>query len=249
MRRFTTLARALLVMHLRERETLFWFFVFPVGLLLLLGGAFDGSGGRPGEVAAWLMAGITVQNIMSAGLHGDAAWLAGMRDRGVLRRLRAAPLPSTTLVGAYVAVRLGLVLVQSVLIVGVAVAAFGARPAWSGVAPATAAALLGAVVFLLVGQAVAAVAPTESAANTVANMLFYPLLFLSNLVITIDSFPGWLAAVGRWLPATMLVDLLRPALTAEPAARATWINLAGLLGYGLLALAVVARWFRWEPRR
>jgi len=93
------------------------------------------------------------------------------------------------------------------------------------------------------------VAPTASAANTVANMLFYPLLFLGNLVITIDSFPSWLATVGRWLPATMLVDLLRPALTAEPAAQAAWLNLAGLLGYGLLALAVVARWFRWEPRR
>lgn len=249
MRRFTVMVRALLAMHLRERETLFWFFVFPVGLLLLLGSALDGDGGRPGEFAGWLMVGIAIQNIMSAGLNGDAAWLAGMRDRGVLTRLRVAPLPSAVLVAAYVAVRLGLVLVQSALIVGVAAAVLGARPAAAGVGPAVAAGLLGAVVFLLIGQAVAAVTPTASAANAVAGMLFFPLLFLSDLVIDAALFPAWLAAVARWLPAAMLVDLIRPALTAEPAGHETWINLAGLLGYGLLALAVVARWFRWEPRR
>lgn len=249
MRRFTHLLRTLLLIHLRERETLFWFFVFPIGLLLLLGAAFDGSQGAPGEVAAWLMAGVIVQNIMSAGLNGDSAWLAGMRDRGVLTRLRAAPLPATALVGAYVAVRLAMLIVQSVLIVAVTVAVFRVRPEWSAVVPATAVALLGGVVFLLIGQAVAAVAPTAEAANTVANMIFFPLLFLSNLVFSAEAFPAWLAAASRWLPAAMLVDLIRPALTTVPAAQAAWINLLGLLAYGLLALAIVARWFRWEPRR
>ncbi len=248
MRRFWTMARALLLMHLRERETLFWFFIFPVGLLLLLGAAFAGPDER-GGAAAWLMAGVLVQNVMAAGLNGDAAWLAGMRDRGVLTRLRAAPLPSTTLVGAYLTVRLGLVLLQSILIVGTSLAVFGVRPTWTGIAPATVAVLVGAIVFLLAGQAVAAVAPTESAANTIANMLFFPLLFLSNLVVDADAFPTWLATIARWLPASMLVDLVRPALTTKPAVQAAWLNLAGLLGYGLLALAIVARWFRWEPRR
>jgi ABC-2 type transport system permease protein len=249
MRRFAVLARMFLLMNLRERETLFWFFVFPVLLLLLLGSAFASSAEDAAEVAAWLMAGVLVQNIMSAGLNGDATWLAGMRDRGVLTQLRATPLPATVLVGAYVAVRLALVLLQSALIVGVAMGVFGVRPSWGDIVPAAIVALVGALIFLALGQALAAVAANANAANVISNMLFFPLLFLSNLVIDVDAFPGWLAALSRWTPASMLVDLLRPALTTEPAAQAAWFNLVGLLLYGLLALGVVARWFRWEPRR
>jgi hypothetical protein len=53
MRRFAVLTRMLLLMNLRERETLFWYFAFPIGLLLILGAANLGSGAAPVEVAAW----------------------------------------------------------------------------------------------------------------------------------------------------------------------------------------------------
>lgn len=249
MRRYWILTRSLLMMHLRDRATLFWNLAFPVGLLLLFGTMFGNARAEPASVAAWFMAGIIVQNIMVSGLAGDAAWLTSMRDRGILLRVRATPLPPGTLVGAYVAVRLLLVAAQSALIAAVAVLAFGVRIGWTAVAPAAGLVLLGGIVFLLLGQAIAAAAPNARASNVIANAIFYPLLFLSNLVILTTSFPAWLEKLSRWSPAYLLVDLVRPALTATPAAQAAWVNLAGLLGYGALGLAVAARFFRWEPKR
>jgi ABC-2 type transport system permease protein len=247
MRRFATLTRALLVMHLRDKETLFWNLAFPIGMLLLFGTIFTGDGGAA-EVAAWFMAGIIVQNIMASGLSGDSAWLASARDRGILIRIRATPLPPAVLIGAYVAVRMLLVCVQSALIVAAAVLVFDARIDASAALPAAGLVLLGGIVFLLLGQVIAAAAPTASASNAVSNVVFFPLLFLSNLVIETTAFPAWLESSTRWNPAYMLVDLLRPALTAEAAAQAAWINLAGLALYGVLGLAVAARLFQWQPK-
>jgi ABC-2 type transport system permease protein len=237
-----------LVMNLRERETLFWFFVFPVGLFLILGVANIPNSDVPLQVTGWLLAGILVMNLMSSGLTGDAPWLAGMRDRGVLLRLRVAPLPVVDLVSSYALVKLVLVMVQSALIVAVAMIVFGVRPGWGVALPLALSTLLGGVVFLLLGQAIAAVSANANAANVVSNMIFFPVLFLSNLVIGIAAFPGWLQRVAEWLPAALLVDVIRPLLMNEPARHAAWINVAGLLAYALLAVVVIGRWFRWQSR-
>jgi ABC-2 type transport system permease protein len=249
MRRFTVLTRMLLLLHLRDRETLFWFFAFPIGLLLVLGTIFS-AGRESAEVAAWLVAGIIVMNLLSAGLNGDSVWLTSARDRGILQRVRATPLPPGQLVGAYIVVRLALVVIQSAAILATGALVFGARPALAALPGAAALTVLGGVVFLLMGQAIGALASSASAANQINNALFFPLLFLSNLVIQLDGLPAtWIAQVARWSPAYQLVDLLRPLLTGSPATQAAWLNLAGLLAYGALALFIAARAFRWEPKR
>lgn len=248
MRRFVILTRMFMVMNLRERETLFWTFVFPVGLLLILGAANVGLYEYPDQVAAWLLAGVLVMNLMSAGIGGDAPWLATMRDRGVLLRLRVAPLPVTELMGAYTLVKVVLVMVQSAVIVVAAMLAFDVRPGWDVALPVVGLILLGGLVFLLLGQAIAAVSPNAGAAGVLSNMLFFPILFLSNLVISISVLPEWLQAVAQWLPAAVLVDVLRPMLTLDQARHAAAVNLAVLALYGVLAAVVIARWFRWQSR-
>jgi ABC-2 type transport system permease protein len=248
MRRFAVLMRTFLLMNLREREVLFWFFVFPVGLLLILGVANVTNSEYPAQVAGWLLAGVLVMNLMSSGLTGDAPWLASMRDRGVLLRLRVAPLPVIDLVGSYALVKLALVMVQSALIVAAAMIAFGVRPGWDVALPIALSTLLGGFVFLLLGQAIAAVSPNANSANVVSNMIFFPVLFLSNLVIGLAAFPDWLQRVAQWSPAALLVDIIRPLLVDMPARHAAWINVAGLLVYALVAVVVIARWFRWQSR-
>lgn len=250
MRRFWILSRSLMLMHLRDRAALFWFFLFPVGLLLVFGLVFGRAQGPPGiDIPTWFTAGIVVMNIMSAGLAGDSAWLATARDRGVLQRVRATPLPPAALIGAYVAVRLLLVLVQSALIVAIAALVLGARIEWDTAAAVVGLVLLGGCVFILLGQAIGAVSSSARSAEAAQNAVFFPLLFLSDLVVLATDFPVWLHELRRWNPAYMLVDLVRPALTGYDAAQAPALNLVGLAIWSAVGLAVAARWFRWEPRR
>lgn len=248
MRRLLTLARMLLLINLRNTTALFWNFAFPIGLLVVYGLIFGQQGPR-GEVVAWLAVGVVALNMMSGGLLGDSAWLTAMREQGILQRVRATPLPPLSLVGAYLIVRLGLALAQSAAILAVAALAFGARFTPAGLGTALGAGLIGAAVFIALGQAIAAVAPSAGAALAFGQALNFPLMFISNLFIPAEQLPPWLAAASGWTPAFALVDVLRPLLVAAPALQAAWLNLAILALYGGVALALAGRLFRWEPRR
>lgn len=249
MRRLFTLTRMFLLINLRNGVALFWNFAFPLGLLAIYGFVFGGQGGDAAGVVAWLAVGVVALNMMSSGLVGDSAWLTAMREQGILQRVRAAPLPPVVLVTAYLLVRLALVIAQSAAILAMAVLAFGAQFTWAGLAGAFAAGLLGATVFIAVGQGIAALAPSASAAMAIAQSLSFPLMFISNLFLPAEQLPAWLAALSRWTPAYALVDVVRPLLVPAPASQALWLNLGILAAYGAAGIIVAATWFRWEPRR
>lgn len=249
MRRMLVLTRSIMLINLRHPSVLFWNFAFPVGLLLLNSTIWGGSGQPPAAAAAWLTAGVVVLNIMAGAFVGDTAWLVNVRDQGILQRIQASPLPAWALVLAYTAVRLTLVLLQAALIVAVAALALGAQFSAGGLLVAAGLALGGALAFVLMGQALAAVMPGVGAAAAVGQVLYFPLMFISNLFVPVELLPGWLAALARWTPAFMLVDLIRPALIDVPPLQAGAVNLAGLACFAAAGLLVAARCFRWEPWR
>nr|MDT0667532.1 ABC transporter permease [Micromonospora sp. DSM 115978] len=93
---------------------------------------------------------------------------------------------------------------------------------------------------------------------TTTPALFASFAF-SGLFLPLDTLPEGLEQLGRLLPLTPVVDLLRLGLTGT-AADGTTVGLAGSFGEAvpsvlvLLAWAAVGsymtrRWFRWEPRR
>ncbi|MEM8530521.1 MAG: ABC transporter permease [Chloroflexota bacterium] len=250
MRRFFTLSHSLLLINLRDPSTLFWSFAFPIGLISLYGAIWGHEQVGPVQAITWLMVGIIVLNIMSGGFMGDSAWLTVVREQGILLRVRTTPLPSGVLVSAYVVVRLVLVIIQSILIAAVAMLFFGAQLVWSGLAIAFVIALLGAVVFIALGQAIGTMSPTSGAAAAMGQAVYFPLMFVSNLFLPSDILPSWITEIARWTPAYMLVDLLRPALVpVVEASQSVWINLLGLLMYGVIGLVIAALFFRWIPRR
>ena len=242
MRRFVILTKANLLINIRNRTTLFWNFFFPIGLILLYGVIWP-------DMIAWLTTGIVVLNLMSSGILGDAGQMTSMRDRGILRRVQATPLPAWQLIVSYILTRLLLLILQSVAIVATAVLVYGAQFTWAGLVAALPLALVGGLVFLLIGQMVSAVAPSSGAANAIGQAIYFPLMFVSNLFLPIELLPGWLANITRWSPAAMLVDMLRPALVPVPAGQSALVNAIGLAIYGALALALAARFVRWESKR
>lgn len=249
MHRLLVLSRSLLTIELRHPAVLFWNYAFPVGVLLINGVIFGARDAERGATAAWLTAGIIVLNIMAGAFLGDSARLVSVREQGILQRVQASPLPAGVLVLAYTLVRLLLVVVQAALIVAAAVLLLGASFSPGALLAAAPLALLGALAFTLMGQAIAAVAPTVGAAGAIGQVIYFPLMFVSNLFLPAELLPAWVADLARWTPAYMLVDLLRPAMVDVPAQQAGLLNLVGLALFGAAGLAVAARHFRWEPWR
>jgi ABC-2 type transport system permease protein len=109
MKRFLTFSKAMLLIHLRNTQVLFWNFGFPVFLMLIYGAIM-----RP--FMQWMTPGVIVLNALSFGLVGSSAMMLEMREKGILRRLRATPMPALQLVGSYLLVNVLLGLLQGGLI-------------------------------------------------------------------------------------------------------------------------------------
>src|SRR5262245_38402687 len=71
----------------RDRQAVFWSFLFPTLLLILFCSVF---GGTP-ERSTALVAGLLCINVMSGSLFGTGIVLVGAREQGILRRYKVAP--------------------------------------------------------------------------------------------------------------------------------------------------------------
>jgi ABC-2 type transport system permease protein len=249
MQRFCILTWSLLLITLRDRATLFWGLAFPIGLTVLYG-MISGQEQIDGVRAiTWLAIGVVALTIMAAGLIGESGHLTEMRERGILQRVHATPLPSLHLVGAAMLVRLLITLLQAALVILVAIVGFGAQIGLGGFVLGCALALLGAGMFFALGQAIGAITRTGRAAFAIGQAIYFPLMFISNLFLSVTLLPGWLAGVARFTPAYLLVDLLRPAFyPRSTTTQAPWIDALGLALYATLGLALTACFFSWAPR-
>jgi ABC-2 type transport system permease protein len=188
--------------------------------------------------------------IIAAGMVNLGIATAYERSYGVLKRLGAAPLPRWGLLAAKVAALLVLETVQIVLLVAVAVAAFGwaPGPGWSPILAIVAVAL-GTTAFAGLGFLLAGTLRAE-ATLALANGLFLGFLMLGGLIVPITELPSFLQPVAAILPATALAELLRIALDsgagqAAGAGAAAW-PLALLAAWAAATVLAAVRAFRWD---
>jgi len=160
----------------------------------------------------------------------------------VLKRLGASPLPRAGLLVAKILSVLAIEVVQTVLIVGVAMGLLGWRPS---VTPwlLPVALLLGTAAFGGLGLLMAGTLRAE-ATLAVANGLYLLLLLLGDIVIPISHLGPWLEALASLLPSTVLAETLRAALGASGMVSSTsWLILTL---WAVLAPLAAALTFRWE---
>jgi ABC-2 type transport system permease protein len=169
------------------------------------------------------------------------------RDLGVLKRLRGTPLPPW----AFLAGNIGSSLVASVLLV-ILTTAVGALvydvplPAHWGALALTLAA--GAFCFCARGFAVTVVIPTAHAAPAVVNGALFPLLFISGTFFPLDP-SSVLARISSYFPVGHFQHAILAAF--DPLSRGSGIDAADLgvlVAWGIGALLIALRYFRWEPR-
>lgn len=234
-------ARMELRLLVRSAESLIITFGMPLGLLVFFG-LVDVLPTGDRDAVSFLVPGMLALSIAATGLVAVAIQTAFERKYGVLKRLGTTPLSrSGFLVAKGLAVAV-LLAVQCVLIVAIAVGALGWAPD-GGALLVPALLVLGALAFTAMGLLLAG---TLRAEGTLAasNAVFLVLLLISGVAFDAEALPDALAAVGLAAPLGALADALRQALDGEGLALGAASVVAG---WGLLAAAVAARRFRWEP--
>ncbi|MBX6765122.1 MAG: ABC transporter permease [Rubrobacteraceae bacterium] len=198
----------------------------------------------------YLVPGFVAMSIMQNGVIGLAAAFVALRERGVLRRIRVTPFPLMSFIGARIVSNLLVVLFQVAILLGMARALFDLRVGGDIAQVAVGVgvfSVLGALAFLAIGFFVAGVSRKVESANTLGNLITFPMLFLAGIFFPITQAPEWLQTVARILPLYYLADGLRRAMVYGTSLAHLWTDAAALLATALMGLVLAVRFFRWEP--
>ncbi len=194
----------------------------------------------------FLLPGMVGLSIMQLGIFSVAFAFVSYKSTGMLRRLQATPVHPGSFLAAQGFTRLIMAVFQTILLAGIGLAFFGFHLSPSSYFPFVVLALLGSVVFMALGFAIAGWAKNEDQAQPVAQLVQFPMMFLSGTFFPRDSFPHALQAVTGYLPLTYLADALRHVANDGASLWAVRGDLLGLLVWAIIAGALAVRLFSWE---
>jgi ABC-2 type transport system permease protein len=238
------------LMFWRSREAAIFIFVFPLLLFSLLASVYSGEievNGVEVPSADFLLAGLFGYGAANTAFAGLAIILVGRRETGILKRLRATPLPPVAYIAAVILSTLVVFAVQTVALLVLGTTLFDAG------APANALGFAGAVVlgvacFAGMGIGAAALIRSADGASAVVNVVLLPMAFLSGSFGPRDEFPDVLQAIADVVPLSYFLDIVHgvyidgDSLFADPGA------LAIVAAWGVAGVVVALRTFSWMPR-
>jgi ABC-2 type transport system permease protein len=236
------------LMHLRNRATLFWNLVFPIFLLVIYSQIFGQLNVGGADFMTWVVPGMVVFNILAFGLLGSGTVMVDMREKGVLHRLRASPIPAAQLLGSYLLVNVLIALLQSAILVLFAALVFKMPLTLAGVLRALPMVVMGILAFISLGQLISGLATTTGIAVAIGQILNFSQMFITDMIMPMDMMPDWIQKLAPYLPAYAVVRLVRPPLIDGSFSPDLWANLLVMAAYALVAGVVAARLFRWAPR-
>jgi ABC-2 type transport system permease protein len=230
----------------RSKEAALFIFLFPLLLFVLLGSVYNGKiYGVPAAQA--LLAGLIGYGCANTAFAGLAIQLVLRRENGILKRLRATPLPPSTYVAALLSSTLIVFALQTIALLVLGRVLYH-TPFPHAVGSLVLAVVLGAAVFAALGVATASLIRSGEGSSAVVNFILLPMAFLTGSFGPTRHYPRFLRAIGDVLPLKYFVDLMnaiylhRQALWTKPGA----IGVLAAWGVGGLLVSVFR--FRWEPR-
>jgi ABC-2 type transport system permease protein len=230
----------------RSRESAVFVFLFPILLFALLTAVYNGHiQGRP---AAWgLLAGMIGYGAANTAFAGLGITLVARREIGILKRIRATPLPPTMYLTA--------VLFSIMIVFAIQVASLFAlgrvlkSTPWPSHLPSLVLALaLGAAAFAALGLAITGFIRSLEGSSAVLNVIVLPMAFLTGSFGPTRNYPKVLRAIGDILPLKYLLDLINGIYLHGQQIWDKPTAVAVLAGWGLFGMVVAVRTFRWEPR-
>jgi len=248
MRIFVHELRGELLLYSRSRELAFFTFMLPLIFYVLLGsvyGSGDTINGYPG--ADYLLTGMIGYGLIATAFAGLAIVLVIRRENGVLKRLRATPLPPWVYVAAVLLTTLTAFALECACLIALAMVLFGADfPKAFGSLVVTV--LLGGISFAALGVGITGFIRRAEGASAVINAIYLPVAFISGAFFSQQHFPPVLQRAADVLPLTYFIDLV-----GDVTLKGTQIwnepkDVAVILAWGVAGALLSLRYFRWIPR-
>jgi ABC-2 type transport system permease protein len=238
---------------LRNRQSQFFTLALPLLFLVIFASVFGGSG--PTQVAGgqistsvYYVPGIIALGIIAACFGNLVASVTAQRERGVLKRQRATPVPAAAVIAGRVLTAVVIAVVMAGVLLGTRWAAYGAHvPGRTALALAVTV-VIGAASFCCLGYALTSLIRNEDAALPTTTALTLLLYFISGVFVAGTVLPHWLADVGEIFPVRHLANALLVAYNPHTTGLGFAVpDLLVVAAWGVAGLLIALRRFSWLP--
>jgi imidazolonepropionase-like amidohydrolase/ABC-type multidrug transport system permease subunit len=242
MKAYLALTRNELRLAFRDKQVLFFNYMFPLIFFFLLATMLHAE---RGSTIAMIVTNVLVIGVLGNGFFGAGIRAVQEREQNILRRFKVAPISPLPILGASLTTGLLLFIPAVLLTFALANVLYGMPPPDRPVSLMLFLAI-GALAFRGIGLIVAAVANSTAESTLLVQMLYMPMMFLSGAMIPSSMLPRWTQTVAQFLPASYLVSGMQGIITQHETIAANWTSAGALVVTLGLSIFVAARLFRWE---
>ena len=193
----------------------------------------------------FLVPGLLGMNLMGTGIWSLAFSVTTARNRRILKRLIATPMPKGYYLLSQIFGRLGFLIPEVVILVGGGWLFFGVGVNGS-LLLLLATCLLGAMTFCGMGLLIASRVSTIEGASGLANLVMLPMWILSGVFFSSERFPDAVQPYINALPLTALNQALRGIMTEGQGLAGVSPQLGIVALWGVVSFAVALKIFRWR---
>jgi len=228
-------------MFWRNPSAAFFNFVLPL-LFLVAGGAILHGDQHQLDKLVPAIAGMSVMSTTFTALAYNIVFL---RERGVLKRIRGTPLPTSSYFGGVAANAVTNTALQIAIVVLAGRVFFGIGwPAhWAALVVFV---VVGVVCFAALGVAFAHVIPNFESTAAYVNAVFLPVVLVSFYVFDSTTAPAFLRTLAGALPLLPLIEGLSGAIVTGASLSSNLDALAVIGLWGVFGLYFAVRGFSWE---
>lgn len=191
-----------------------------------------------------------VPGLLGMNLMGSAIWGLGFaiveaRQKKLLKRLVASPMPRWQYLTSYLLSRLVMLVIEVLAFLGFARLVFGV-PFRGSLLELAFLCVLTSLAFSALGLLVASRAKTMEAASGLMNLVMLPMWILSGVFFSASRFPNVIQPFVRALPLTAANDALRGNMLQGMNLGQMWPQVAILLAWLIVPFAISLKIFRWR---
>ena len=193
----------------------------------------------------FVVPGLLGMNLMGSAIWGMGFSIVDSRQKKLLKRLVASPMPRWQYLASYLLSRLAMLVIEVVGFLGFARLIFGV-PFRGSIWQLGFLCVLTSLAFSALGLLVASRARTMEAASGLMNLVMLPMWVLSGVFFSATRFPAVMQPVVRALPLTAAIDAMRGNMLQGMNLGQLAPQMGILLAWLVVPFAVSLRIFRWR---
>jgi ABC-2 type transport system permease protein len=193
----------------------------------------------------FVVPGLLGMNLMGSAIWGMGFSIVEARQKKLLKRLVASPMPRWQYLASFLLARLSMLVIEVVGFLGFARLVFGV-PFRGSLWQLGCLCVLTSMAFSALGLLVASRAKTMEAASGLMNLVMLPMWILSGVFFSASRFPAVIQPVVRALPLTAAIDALRGNMLQGLNLWQLATQMSILLLWLVVSFTVALRIFRWR---